>query len=243
MLWLISCLCIFSVAHVCVNIISLGQERNQMNRLDSFEIFSLKDTRLILSANDVLLVVRTSEATENQRHPSILKTWFRFSPNTTYFTSNGKINSLIPSNHRQQVYPSQCHQKYSVRELCCHSASEFHIYFAHEDRFQWLCRFDDDQYVNVSRLINYLGQFEADSQPLYIGKPSWKQPKISGKFRYWFATFGGGVCYSRFLLRLIRAEIELKDQFMLGYVRVNTPVDIHIAYLLHTKFHIIIISN
>ena len=237
-LWLISCLCIFNVAHVCVNVLTLGQERNQMNGLDPFEIISTRNPSSILSVNDVLLVIRTSEATENQRLPSILKTWFRFSPNTTYFTSNGKLNPLIPSTHRHQVYRSQCHQKYSVRELCCHSASEFHIYFAHEHKFQWLCRFDDDQYVNVPRLIDYLGQFEPDTQALYIGKPSWKQPKVSGKFRYWFATFGGGVCYSRFLLRLIRAEIEPKDQFMLSCVRVNNPDDIHIAYLLHTKFHI-----
>ncbi|CAF1432659.1 unnamed protein product, partial [Didymodactylos carnosus] len=118
------------------------------------------------------------------------------------------------------------------------SALEFHIYFALEKQFQWLCRFDDDQYVNVPLLIDYLRQFEGDSQALYIGKPSWKEPKVRHHIRFWFATYGSGICFSRRLLRTIRDEVEPDERFMRGCIALNYPDDIHIAYLLHTKFNI-----
>ena len=233
-----SSLIVLSVMQFLFHTARVTWRPNRMNNLDPFALSFLGNSSVHVSMHDVLLVVRTSAATKDQRLPPILQTWFRFSPLTTYFTSNTDIRPLIPSYHHQQIYQTECPNHHSIRDLCCQSASDFHIYFAHEEEFQWLCRFDDDQYVNVPRLIDYLRHFQPDTQPLYIGKPSLKQPKVKKQFQYWFGTYGAGVCFSRSLLRLIRAEIETEGRFMLGCVHAHTPDDSYIAYLLHTKFNI-----
>ena len=49
----------------------------------------------------------------------------------------------------------------------------------------------------IFSLIDYRRQFQPDTQPLYIGKPSLKQPKVKKQVQYWFGTYGAGVCFSR----------------------------------------------
>ncbi|CAF4441429.1 unnamed protein product, partial [Adineta steineri] len=126
----------------------------------------------------------------------------------------------------------------SIHDLCCQSASEFHIYFQNENKYEWLCRFDDDQYVNVPLLIDYLKQYSPNEQPLYIGKPSLKEPKRGRGLEFWFATYGGGVCYSKSLLHKIYDDIQPNEIFMDGCVSSNFPDDTHIAYILRKKYNI-----
>ena len=40
---------------------------------------------------------------------------------------------------------------------------------------RWFCHFDDDQYVNVPRLVGKLGEFPA-GEAWYLGKPSIDKP-------------------------------------------------------------------
>jgi fringe protein len=186
-------------------------------------------------------VIRTSKNTQAIRMPVILNTWFQFSPETTYITTNGDINFLYRSLSKQyhhQIYSTKCNQAHSIRDLCCHSASEFNIYFENKDKYKWLCRFDDDQYVNVPLLINYLKQFFPDQQPLYIGKPSLKEPKQGRGIKFWFATYGGGVCFSQSLLQMIHKDIQPDKKFMEGCISTNYPDDTHIAYILQKNYNI-----
>jgi fringe protein len=191
--------------------------------------------------NDVLLIIRTSKNTQGMRIPVILNTWFEFSPETTYITTNG--NGTFPyrylsKQYHHQVHSTNCNQAHSIPDLCCHSASEFDIYFKNKNNYKWLCRFDDDQYVNVPLLINYLKQFSPDKQKLYIGKPSLKEPKRGRGLNFWFATYGGGVCYSKSLLEHIYHDIQPSKNFMEGCVSTNYPDDTHIAYILRKKYNI-----
>ena len=41
--------------------------------------------------------------------------------------------------------------------------------------FRWFCHFDDDNYVNVPRLVETLDQFDP-RQDWYLGKPSLPEP-------------------------------------------------------------------
>jgi fringe protein len=191
--------------------------------------------------NDVLLVIRTSKNTQAIRMPVIINTWFQFSPETTYITTNGNATFLhryLPKQYRHQIHSTTCNQAHSIRDLCCHSASEFDIYFQNKNKYKWLCRFDDDQYVNVPLLVNYLKQYLPDKQSLYIGKPSMKEPKRGHGLNFWFATYGGGVCFSKFLLQMIHDDIQPNNKFLEGCIASNYPDDTHIAYILRKKYNI-----
>lgn len=41
--------------------------------------------------------------------------------------------------------------------------------------FRWFCHFDDDNYVNVPRLVAMLGNYSSQ-QDWYLGKPSIRAP-------------------------------------------------------------------
>ncbi len=192
--------------------------------------------------HDILLVIRTSKNTQALRMPVILHTWFQFSPQTTYITTNGNktfFYRFLSKDYHHQIYSTTCKQAHSIRDLCCHSASEFDIFFQNQNQYKWLCRFDDDQYVNVPLLVNYLQQYLPEKELLYIGKPSMKEPKHArGGVRFWFATYGGGVCFSKSLLQLIYDDIQPSYIFMEGCISSNYPDDTHIAYILQTKYNI-----
>ena len=190
----------------------------------------------------ILLVIRTSKNTQLLRMPVILNTWFQFSPQTTYITTNGNKTFfhrfLSKEQQQQQIHSTTCTQAHSIRDLCCHSASEFDIYFRNKHQFKWLCRFDDDQYVNVPLLIDYLQRFRPEKELLYIGKPSLKEPKQGRGMKFWFATYGGGVCFSKALLHKIHDDIQPSHIFMEGCIESNYPDDTHIAYILRKKYNI-----
>lgn len=194
-----------------------------------------------LPQNDVLLVLRTSKGTQSQRIPVIIKTWFTFSPETTHITTNGDIDFLkdqVENRYHSNLHFNNCTQAHSIRDLCCNSGKEFDIFFENQSQFKWLCRFDDDQYVNVPLLIRYLRNYSPDKENLYIGKPSIKEPKRGRGYTFWFATYGGGVCFSRSLLKKIRHDIYPVQNFIDGCVKSNFPDDTHIAYVLYKKYHI-----
>jgi fringe protein len=219
----------------------LSYNNNDIYSYFKFQSSNSDNISTNIPTHDILLVLRTSKNLQSVRIPVILKTWFQFSPETTYITTNGDIKNLyrfLPKEYHHQIHVTKCNQSHTIRDLCCHSGSEFDVYFQNKYKYKWLCRFDDDQYVNVPLLIDYLKQFYPDKQPLYIGKPSLKEPKQGRGIQFWFATYGGGVCYSRSLLQKIRNDIQPSNRFMKGCISTNYPDDTHIAYILRTKYNI-----
>ena len=237
LLWLWLLICIFQER---LSKSLIDHETNDRSIHSYFKANVYNASRLI-SDRDVLLVVRTSKNTQAHRIAAILKTWFQFSPDTTFITTNGDrtfFDRHLPKKHQRQLYVSPCTQAHTIRDLCCNSAVEFEIFFTHEHRYKWLCRFDDDQYVNVPLLIDFLNQYSPDEELLYVGKPSMKEPKRGRGMRFWFATYGGGVCFSRRLLRKIRRHIHPSERFVNGCVASSYPDDTHIAYLLRKEYNI-----
>ena len=75
-----------------------------------------------------------------------------------------------------------------------------------------MCRFDDDQYVNLNNLYKYLSKFNA-SKPYYIGRTSVnRRLKVRDDNRtFAFATYGAGVCFSHTLLKQLRPYTDIKE--------------------------------
>ncbi|CAF2111724.1 unnamed protein product [Rotaria magnacalcarata] len=221
-------------------------KKNNNTNSDIYSYFKVKSSNVdriptTLPTHGILLVIRTSNYTQRSRMPVILKTWFQFSPDTTYITTNGDakyFHQFLSKQYHDHLHSTKCKQAHVIRALCCHSASEFQIYFENKNKYRWLCRFDDDQYVNVPLLIHYLKQFSPDTQPLYIGKPSMQEPKHGHGIDFWFATYGGGVCFSRSLLEMIHNDVQPNENFMKGCISTNYPDDTHIAYILRVKYNI-----
>jgi len=210
---------------------------------DRYSYFKSKsfNTSTNMCNHQILLVIRTSKRTQSSRMPAILKTWFQFSPQTTYITTNGDLNIFhrdLPKQYHHQLHQTKCNQSHTIHDLGCQSASEFEIFFRLNKQYKWLCRFDDDQYVNVPLLIDYLAQFDPEREFLYIGKPSLTYPKQGRGLKFWFATYGGGICFSKALLELIYDDIQPNENFIRGCVASNYPDDTHIAYILQKKYNI-----
>ncbi len=130
----------------------------------------------------------------------------------------------LSEQYHHQIHSTTCNQSHTIPDLCCHSASEFAIYFPNQNKYKWLCRFDDDQYVNVNQLREYLSTFDS-TQPYYIGRPSWpdtvKRSKEPFPSPFWFATLGGGVCLSKRTVILLRPYTQDASEFADGCVREN----------------------
>ncbi|CAK8690031.1 unnamed protein product [Clavelina lepadiformis] len=67
---------------------------------------------------------------------------------------------------------------------------------------KWWCHFDDDNYVNIKRLVAVLNQYHWKND-MYIGKPSMSK-SLRSTFRgevvdFWFATGGAGFCITNTL--------------------------------------------
>ncbi|CAF1219368.1 unnamed protein product [Adineta ricciae] len=216
---------------------------NKSNPVNIYSYFKANssDIASFVPNHNILLIIRTSKNGQKLRMPVILDTWFRFSPASTYITTNGDVNFFyqnLPQEYHRHVYSTTCPQAHTIRDLCCHSASEFSIYFQNQNHYQWLCRFDDDQYVNVPLLVDYLRQFSPEKEYLYIGKPSMKEPKRGHGIQFWFGTYGGGICFSKSLLHLIRNDVHPNEKFVNGCIASRYPDDTHIAYLLRVKYNI-----
>lgn len=221
--------------------VCLLEKHREILRLKSSLSIHRPNYSINLSNPDILLVIRTSKNTQSLRMPAILQTWFQFSPQTTFITTNGDrtfFDRFLSKDYSSHIRTTTCKQAHTIPDLCCHSASEFKIYFDNQEKFQWLCRFDDDQYVNVPLLNEYLKQFRPEKELLYIGKPSMKEPKQGRGLRFWFATYGGGVCFSKALLQLIHDDVQPNEVFMKGCMSSNYPDDTHIAYILRKKYNI-----
>ncbi|UJR23160.1 hypothetical protein I4U23_026179 [Adineta vaga] len=213
------------------------------NTLNMYSYFKA-DSSVIsstVSNHDILLVIRTSKNSQSSRMPVIIDTWYQFSPESTYITTNGDVNFFyrkLPKQYHHHIYSTNCSQAHTIPDLCCHSASEFFIYFQNENQYKWLCRFDDDQYVNVPLLVDYLKQFSPENEYLYIGKPSMKEPKSGRGRHFWFGTYGGGICFSKSLLHKIYDDIQPNERFVNGCVSSRYPDDTHIAYILQAEHNI-----
>ncbi|CAF1539852.1 unnamed protein product [Adineta ricciae] len=138
------------------------------------------------------------------------------------------------------VILTQCSGTHDLLDLCCKTAHEFELYYNLTEKnysgFDWMCRFDDDQYVNLNNLYKYLDNFNA-SIPFYIGcthtEPILKVPEDPSR-TFPYAIYGGGVCYSKAMLKKMRHFVNKKSMPSLCQ-RVNFVDDMCLGYICVVK--------
>lgn len=145
----------------------------------------------------------------------------------------------------QNIYETKCPQTHNRYDLCCKTAHEFQLFYdllSRKKDLQWMCRFDDDQYVNLDNLYKYLNEFNS-SEPYYIGRTSIsRRLAVKDDSRtYTFATYGAGVCFSRPLLERLRpyANTQVLPQ---GCIKRGISDDAYVGYLIELHLNISLTS-
>ena len=145
----------------------------------------------------------------------------------------------------QNIFETKCPQTHNRYDLCCKTAHEFQLFYnllSRKKDLQWMCRFDDDQYVNLDNLYKYLNEFNS-SEPYYIGRTSISQRlAVNDDSRtYTFATYGAGVCFSRPLLEQLRpyANTKVLPQ---GCLKRGISDDAYVGYLIELHLNISLTS-
>ncbi|XP_034934809.1 fringe glycosyltransferase isoform X2 [Chelonus insularis] len=189
--------------------------------------------------DDLFISVKTTRHYHHSRLPAIIITWFQSAKNQTWFFTD-KDDQYFQNLTNGHMINTKCSSSHSRRALCCKMSVEF-------DRFldsgkKWFCHFDDDNYVNVPRLIKLLNNYNPRDD-WYLGRPSIPAPleimkqydtssfKRSQKVKFWFATGGAGFCISR-ALALKMIPIAGGGKFISVGDRIRLPDDVTMGYII-----------
>merc|ERR1719367_816782 len=188
-----------------------------------------------LDNKDVFISVKTTAKNHQSRLDTVIGTWYQLARDHAYFFTDRKdpiFEAKVNSGH---LIVTRCGDSHSRQDLCCKMSNEFDAFL--ESNKKWFCHFDDDNYVNVPRLVDKLSQFD-HRKDWYLGKPSIPEPleimdrehnNHQQSVKFWFATGGAGFCLSRALavklmpfigggkFESIGNKIRLPDDVTMGY--------------------------
>lgn len=187
-----------------------------------------------VTLDDVFISVKTTRNYHNSRLPIILKTWFQLAKKQTWFFTDTN-DSDFQTRTNGHMINTNCSSSHNRKALCCKMSVEFDT-FLNTDK-KWFCHFDDDNYVNVPRLVKFLGDYNP-REDWYLGKPSIQAPleivskdKRAQKVRFWFATGGAGFCLSR-ALALKMMPLASDGKFISIGERIRLPDDVTMGYII-----------
>lgn len=189
----------------------------------------------ITTLDDVFISVKTTKAYHRKRLPIILKTWFQLARKQTwFFTDTDDMEFQMKTNGH--MINTNCSSSHSRKALCCKMSVEFDTFLRTEKK--WFCHFDDDNYVNVPRLVRFLGDYNARDE-WYLGKPSIQAPleimkkekKLLKKIKFWFATGGAGFCLSKALAAKMM-PFASNGRFISTGERIRLPDDVTMGYII-----------
>lgn len=206
---------------------------------------------------DLFISVKTTQHYHNLRLSIIIKTWFRLAKNQTWFFTDTD-DVILQTKTNGHMVNTNCSPTHSRKALCCKMSVEFDTFL--ESDKDWFCHFDDDNYVNVPRLVRFLADYNSQ-EDWYFGKTSIPAPvhiyqgkKHTRNISFWFATGGAGFCLSRALAfkmmpfasrgRFVRTceKIRLPDDVTMGYIiehllsKPLTVIDLFHSHLEPMKF-------
>uniref|UniRef100_H2XPZ2 Fringe-like glycosyltransferase domain-containing protein n=1 Tax=Ciona intestinalis TaxID=7719 RepID=H2XPZ2_CIOIN len=186
-----------------------------------------------LTLKDVFITVKTCAKYHQSRIRVLVKTWFTLAREQIYFFSDADDDDLTRSTGGHLINTG-CRKMHTRSDLSCKMGAEYDMFMTTEKK--WWCHFDDDNYVNVPRLVEFLGHYDW-REDVYIGKKSITRPIRSmykGNFvDVTFATGGAGVCVSSALARKMEPwclagklaetadDLRLPDDCTLGFVIIN----------------------
>lgn len=122
--------------------------------------------------DDLLISVKTTKGYHDTRLEMITKTWYQLAKEQTWFFTDTDDQHYQKLTNGHMVN-TNCSQGHFRKALCCKMGKEFEFFL--DSAKKWWCHFDDDNYVNVPRLVRLLDEY-SPTQDWYLGKPSISSP-------------------------------------------------------------------
>ncbi|XP_062553345.1 fringe glycosyltransferase [Armigeres subalbatus] len=192
--------------------------------------------------DDLLISVKTTKGYHDTRLEMITKTWYQLAKEQTWFFTDTDDQHYQKLTNGHMVN-TNCSQGHFRKALCCKMGKEFEFFL--DSAKKWWCHFDDDNYVNVPRLVRLLDEY-SPTQDWYLGKPSISSPleifldntksstEVNKKVTFWFATGGAGFCISR-ALALKMLPIASSGKFVAIGDKIRFPDDVTMGFIIeHT---------
>jgi fringe protein len=202
-----------------------------------------KDFSMITQSSNsirIMYVIRTSSHFYHKRLIYLLQTWISLVHNDVFFVTDIFLPN-ISHDHMILTKKTCGSDAHSMGILCCKTAHDFILFHRYKSKYNWFCHFDDDQYVNVNNLKEYLSTFDSN-RPYYIGRTSWpdtlKRSKEPFPQPFWFATLGAGVCLSKRTINLLKPYTQSASEFADGCIRENYHDDIYLGFVLNGYLNI-----
>ncbi len=214
-------------------------------RLKTQENISFSSTII----DQTIILIRTSHYCQlrlDYLRQSWIPTSFSEQSNIYILTDNiSKYSNKILLNSFKNIIEANCSETHNRFDLCCKTAHEFELFYnlsQKNSNLRWMCRFDDDQYVNLNNLYTLLSKIDS-SKPYYVGRRGkYFRSKIPRQNRtYLFATYGAGVCFSRPLLEKLRPYVN-KTIFPYGCINGTVSDDGYVGYFIGLILNISLFS-
>uniref|UniRef100_A0A0N5CG50 Fringe glycosyltransferase n=1 Tax=Strongyloides papillosus TaxID=174720 RepID=A0A0N5CG50_STREA len=213
-----------------------------MNFLYIFTIVYFKTITIILTLpilnyntipdNFLTITVKTTSKNYDTRVRDILDTWFKKLPNNIWFITDLDDDqiSTLSGNH---LIPTECGMEHKISDLVCKMEKELEV-FTYQNSL-WSCHFDDDNYVNIEKLVELLQTFNP-SLPYFFGKRSIKNPLYINNFDLKYATGGAGFCISNGILSTIEKDIKYGRYLDVAFDN-RLPDDMAFSYFLEYNYN------
>uniref|UniRef100_A0A1A9W5R5 Fringe-like glycosyltransferase domain-containing protein n=1 Tax=Glossina brevipalpis TaxID=37001 RepID=A0A1A9W5R5_9MUSC len=187
--------------------------------------------------DDIFISIKTTKSYHDSRLALIVKTWFQLAKDQTWFFTDTN-DPYFEEKTNGHLINTNCSQGHFRKALCCKMSAELDVFL--ESGKKWFCHFDDDNYVNVPRLVKLLDEY-SPSVDWYLGKPSISSPleihldskntSLNKKITFWFATGGAGFCLSR-ALTLKMLPIAGGGKFISIGDKIRFPDDVTMGFII-----------
>ncbi|XP_037907215.1 fringe glycosyltransferase [Hermetia illucens] len=193
----------------------------------------------ITELDDIFISVKTTKNYHDTRLALIIKTWFQLARDQTWFFTDVD-DKYYQEKTKGHLINTNCSMGHFRKALCCKMSAELDVFL--ESGKKWFCHFDDDNYVNVPRLVRLLDDY-SPTVDWYLGKPSISSPleihldnknssvPTNKKITFWFATGGAGFCLSR-ALTLKMLPIAGGGKFINIGDRIRFPDDVTMGFII-----------
>ncbi|XP_014095726.1 fringe glycosyltransferase isoform X2 [Bactrocera oleae] len=197
----------------------------------------------ITELDDIFISVKTTKNYHDTRLALIIKTWFQLARDQTWFFTDTD-DAYYQEKTKGHLINTNCSQGHFQEALCCKMSAELDVFLASGKK--WFCHFDDDNYVNIPRLVKLLDEY-SPSVDWYLGKPSifspleihldsyptstHKNKTSSEKISFWFATGGAGFCLSR-ALTMKMLPIAGGGKFISIGRKIRFPDDVTMGFII-----------
>nr|AAO38754.1 fringe [Junonia coenia] len=187
-----------------------------------------------ITLDDVFISVKTTKHYQHTRLPILLKTWFQLAKEQTWFFTDID-NQQLQNQTNGHMVNTKCSASHQRKHLCCKMSVEYDHFL--ESGKKWFCHFDDDNYVNIPRLISVLQTYN-HQEDWYLGRTSvyepvkiYKKPTNKLLFSFWFATGGAGFCISR-SLALKMLPVASGGRFISICEGIRLPDDVSVGFII-----------